>query len=422
VQLQYDAIIVGGGPAGATAAIRLAQAGWSVALVERENFPRRKVCGECIAASNLPLFEVLGVGVAFAALAGPELRRVALLWRSETISAPLPAASGHRFPWGRALGRAQLDSLLLARARELGVTVWQPFTAQALSGRPGAYRCELRPARADGKSGAECDASITLGAAVAIAANGSWQTLPAERASTHTGTRGRDLLAFKANFIGSQLEAGLLPVLAFDGGYGGMVLADGGVMTLACCIRRGVLQDARRATPGLRAGEVLQTYLQQQCQGVAEALRGAQRAGEWLAVGPIRPGLAAEPASAAPAAFRIGNAAGEAHPLVGEGISMALQSAWLLSALLTGCPEAREPGHAALQAHSMLHARYAARWRRQFLGRLRFAACLAQLAMRPVAARGLLPLLRRAPGLLTQGARWSGKIRGVHLSDWEVTS
>ncbi|MEO8808750.1 MAG: FAD-dependent oxidoreductase, partial [Rhodanobacter sp.] len=49
----YDAIIVGAGPAGSTAAILLAKAGWSVALVEKHAYPRRKVCGECIAATNL---------------------------------------------------------------------------------------------------------------------------------------------------------------------------------------------------------------------------------------------------------------------------------------------------------------------------------------------------------------------------------
>ena len=49
----FDAIIIGAGPAGSTAAIRLASAGWSVAIAEKRQFPRRKVCGECMAASNL---------------------------------------------------------------------------------------------------------------------------------------------------------------------------------------------------------------------------------------------------------------------------------------------------------------------------------------------------------------------------------
>ncbi|MGZ5657902.1 MAG: NAD(P)/FAD-dependent oxidoreductase, partial [Caldimonas sp.] len=59
---RFDAVVVGAGPAGSAAATLLARAGWSVALVERQRFPRRKVCGECIAASNLPLLDALGVG------------------------------------------------------------------------------------------------------------------------------------------------------------------------------------------------------------------------------------------------------------------------------------------------------------------------------------------------------------------------
>ena len=64
---RYDAIIVGGGPSGATAAMLLAQAGWRVAVVEKAPFPRRKVCGEFISATTWPLLRQLGV-------AGPLLR------------------------------------------------------------------------------------------------------------------------------------------------------------------------------------------------------------------------------------------------------------------------------------------------------------------------------------------------------------
>ncbi len=52
VSARYDAIVIGAGVAGATAAILLARAGWSVAVVEKSAFPRRKVCGECIAATE----------------------------------------------------------------------------------------------------------------------------------------------------------------------------------------------------------------------------------------------------------------------------------------------------------------------------------------------------------------------------------
>ena len=105
MQTEYDAIIIGAGVSGSTAAILLAQAGWSVALIEKQAFPRRKVCGECIAASNLPLLDVLGIGDAFAAMAGAELRRVALLCGAQSVSAPLPPSEDKSHPWGRALGR-----------------------------------------------------------------------------------------------------------------------------------------------------------------------------------------------------------------------------------------------------------------------------------------------------------------------------
>ncbi|MGH2810785.1 MAG: FAD-dependent oxidoreductase, partial [Actinomycetota bacterium] len=57
---QYDAIVVGGGPGGSTAASILSRGGLSVALVEREGFPRFHV-GESLLPANLPALERLGV-------------------------------------------------------------------------------------------------------------------------------------------------------------------------------------------------------------------------------------------------------------------------------------------------------------------------------------------------------------------------
>ncbi len=42
---EYDALIVGGGPAGSTCARALRQAGWNVLVIDRARFPRDKVCG-----------------------------------------------------------------------------------------------------------------------------------------------------------------------------------------------------------------------------------------------------------------------------------------------------------------------------------------------------------------------------------------
>ncbi len=57
---QFDIVIIGGGPAGTTAASLLADKGWSVCLLEKERHPRFHI-GESLLPSNIPIFEQLGV-------------------------------------------------------------------------------------------------------------------------------------------------------------------------------------------------------------------------------------------------------------------------------------------------------------------------------------------------------------------------
>ena len=402
MQSQFDAIIIGAGPAGASAAILLANAGWSIALIEKQIFPRRKVCGECVAASNLPLLDALGIGAAFMAQAGPELRQVALMRGTRTVHAKLPAAPHPIYAWGRALGRETLDTLLLERASAAGAVVLQPYTVQDLQGSAGKHQCILR------KAGSQ--QQIILKAPVAILAHGSWEPLPALR--TQQRQQGQmqkpsDLLAFKANFRGADLPAGLLCVLAFEGGYGGIVLGDDGLITLACCIRVDRLETLRRTAPGLPAGDVVEAMLKRDCAGVAEALKTATRCGAWLASGPLAPGVRLQ---ADDAAFRIGNAAGEAHPIIGEGMSMALQSAWLLCRRLIRARRAERTFHDPVWQRAV-HAQYASEWRQQFAPRLRLAAAFSHLAMRPTTSGALFAVLSRWPTLLTRGAAWGGKVK-----------
>lgn len=394
----FDAVIVGAGLAGSAAAIQLARAGWAVALIERQRFPRRKVCGECMAASNLPLLQVLGVGDAFHARAGPELRRVTLLQGERAVTADLPAADDDRHAWGRALGRETLDGLLLDEARAAGATVFQPWAVQAILGMAGAWHCELRAL--------ESAALLRLRATVVIDAHGSWEALPTDRAKRRHARSAADLFAFKANFTGSSLPEGAISVLALDGGYGGMVVADDGTSAVACCIRRDRLSALRVAAPGLRAGDAVEAWLQRECGEVQRALQGAVRDGPWLTSGPLDPGVHLE---ADDGIFRIGNAAGEAHPILGEGMSMALQSAALLVSVLLGRSGVGAVPGATVQAG--LQRRYAAAWRKAFVPRLRLAAVFAHLAMRPRSARAMMKLAGIWPGLLTRGARWGGKVR-----------
>ena len=392
---RFDALVIGGGVAGSTAAILLAAAGWSVALVEKRAFPRRKVCGECIAAPNLALLDALGVGDEFRALAGPPLVRVGLYVGEDELYADLPRLRGGT-PWGRALGRERLDTLLLARAAELGATVYQPWSVVDVERRDGAHACTLATNRAG--------ESATVTATVLIDAHGSWEPSPFAGMRARAESGAGDLFAFKANFLRADLSPGSLPVLAFDGGYGGMVLGDGGQLTIACCVRRDALRDSRSAVPGDSAGTAVEALLRRSCAGVRRALDGAERAGTWLSVGPIRPGL--RPLWSERGGFTVGNAAGEAHPILGEGISMAMQGAFLLCARLEAQRDALLSG--ARQERTARH--YERDWRRAFGARIRWAALFAALAMRP-AARALLPALKAWPALLTAGAIVGGKVR-----------
>lgn len=392
----HDAIIVGAGPAGSTAAIRLASVGWSVALIEQSVFPRRKVCGECIAAGNLDLFDALGIGAQFDALAGPELREVGLFHGATYVTAPLPPLVKSRHAYGRALGREHLDTMLLERARAVGVDVRQPCKVTAVHASRAGYLCQLR---STGHSEA-----TTLATPILIAAHGSWQAGPL--GIRRARKRASDLFAFKGNYRGANLRRGLLPVLAFAGGYGGLVIAENDTMTLACCLRRDVLRQCRGSTHGANAASIVRDYLESSCAGVRHALQGAIEVDRWLSVGPIRP-VIRQPWLGG-GAYAIGNVAGEAHPILGEGISMAIQSAWLLSELLTA--------HSAAAITSANHRdgigrAYASRWHGAFAPRIRAAAIFAQLAMRPCWSAPLLPLLRHRPALLTLAARLGAKNR-----------
>ena len=393
-----DALVIGAGPAGTASAILLAQAGWHVIIVEQHTYPRRKVCGECIAAGNLELLDQLGIGPDFRRAAGPELRRIGWMGASSTSTADMPPCTGGLYRYGRAVGRDWLDTKLLQRAASLGVVALQPARARTIGGELGGYECTV-----DSLPGGP----RTLRTPVVVDAHGSWERGPTYSTNERAGAarvsrRSSELLAFKANFRNATLAPGFLPVLVLPGGYGGMVVADGGLTTLACCLRRDTLSACRALLPHASAGAAVEAFLRHSCSGVHEALQGAHREGAWLSVGPLRPGVRV---GIAGGVFRVGNAAGESHALIGEGISMALQSSALLAAMLTRRPAAAIRGPVAIE----LHRSYAAAWRRAFAPRLRLAAIYAHVAMRPRLAEPARALLRRWPALLRGAAQLAGK-------------
>ncbi len=386
----FDAIVVGAGVAGSAAAIALAQQGRRVAVVEKAEFPRRKVCGEFLSATSVPVLDALGIGAAWRRYAGPEVRRISAFCGDRIVGAPMPrgAGAGH----GRALGRDVLDTMMLARAADLGAVVFQPCTARSFDRSDGGTTVTV-----------EGGGSLRhLRAPVVIAAHGSWErgTLSTNLPKQHLPG---DLMGFKAYFRGARLAGDTMPLLAFPGGYGGMVWADGGRLSLSCCIRRDRLDVLRRQGGG-SAAEAIHGHLLASMAGVRQTIGDARLDGHWLATGPIRPGIRARYADDI---YRIGNVAGESHPIIAEGQSMAIQSAWLLAGALDGIDLA-DPA-----ARARAGRLYARAWRGQFALRILAAGAFSSLAMRPGVANAAGAVIERLPALLGIGARLSGKTKPV---------
>src|SRR6185312_12612860 len=109
----YDVIIAGGGLAGTALAIQLSQAGYAVALLEKEKYPCHKVCGEYISLESWNFLEELGLPLSDWNL--PIIREV-------MVSAPNGQSITHDLPLGGfGISRYKLDAALAGIARGAGV-------------------------------------------------------------------------------------------------------------------------------------------------------------------------------------------------------------------------------------------------------------------------------------------------------------
>lgn len=383
-----DFLVIGAGPAGATAARLLARDGFDVVLIEKTPFPRGKVCGEFISATSRPLL----AETAFDALArdssGPDVKRVGMFAREISAHAPMPSVE--KEGWGKAFARDRLELVLLRAAADAGADIWQPWKVTELQSGADGHIATL-----------SCGDDIRkLTARFVIVATGSWERNPFTGLATPPH-QASDLLAFKGRFRNDSLPLDLMPLIAFPGGYGGMVHTGGGLLSLSFCIRRDVLQQAREVNPGGSAAEAGFQHIVASCAGARNALSGAELDGHWFAAGPIRPGMRKCYANGI---FYAGNLAGEAHPVVAEGISMAMQSAWLLRRAVARDRDGLRRGESAAKAGRT----YARDWRNAFAGRIRAAALFAKIAMHP-GANQAARAVSYFPQLLSLGARLSGK-------------
>jgi len=161
----WDAIVVGGGPAGAATALLLARGGASVLLLDRARFPRHKACSEYLSPATTPILERLGVLAAVERAAHAELYGM-------TVVAPSGAAMSGRFaadhghapprPYSFAVSRAIFDMMLLRAAAREGAVVREGATVEDLVWDRGAVAGVV--VRSGNVERVTCNARVIVGA------------------------------------------------------------------------------------------------------------------------------------------------------------------------------------------------------------------------------------------------------------------
>jgi len=300
VRSELDALVLGGGPAGAALGTLLARAGRKVTILEKTCAAHDKVCGEFLSHEAIRYLRALGIEPA--ALGAKPVDHVRLAGRGLLGQCPLPFT-------GISLTRRVLDEALLARAREAGVKVDRGSCVESLERENGGWTARL----ANGE---------TRCATAAFLATGKHDL----RGWTRPPGRQNGLVAFKMYFqLAGDDDAELesrVELILFPGGYAGLLFLQGGVMNLCLLVKRAMLQRL-----GGRWANVLD-HIQTCSPYFARYLDGATALlDKPLALSSIPYGYLRRDAE--DGLWRLGDQAAVIPSFSGDGISIALHSAHL---------------------------------------------------------------------------------------------
>jgi flavin-dependent dehydrogenase len=363
----YDAIVIGAGPAGSSLSTLLAHTSRRVLLLEKSRFPREKLCGEFISPECLPIFDRLGVRGRILE-ARPQVITQMVLYAPDGRRLEVPLswlADGQPQAWG--LTRARMDGILLERAREAGVEAREGFHASPRLGCRGELR--VVEGKADGQT------VERFAAPLVVDASGRHSLFAAARPHP----RRPRLFACKVHLRGVAGLGQVGELFFYRDGYGGMADVEGGRTNLCFMTAEATL----RAAKGDRQKLLELTLLTNPAAG--ERLRRAEVDGEWVGSGPILYGRR----PAAPGVLAIGDAGAFIDPFTGSGILLALRSAELAAAAITQVSARGGVDEAAVIR------RYRALSRAEFGWRFQACRLLRSLAFRPSTRDLLAALLSR---------------------------
>lgn len=378
---RVDVAIIGAGPAGSMLAALLARRGASVLLVDRDTFPRDKVCGEFLSYDALPLLDAPTLQ-AIDEAGAPAIRRGRIVGRRHTLEFALPAAA-------RGVSRRFLDDLLLQRARVAGASVVEGCAATDLTTGEGSSRLMV-----------DRDGEMTrIEASVVAGAWGRWGRFDQKLGRSFVHDKRTRSFGFKRHYVPQpSSEPDSIDLYAFAQGYLGVNRVEGDATNIC-----GLVHGDRLIGHKGRWDAFVETIRGEEPQLEALYRAHVPKQDAFLTSEPV---IFRARAAVERGVFMTGDAAGIIDPLTGNGMAMAIQSASLAAPAILqvlATPSARSESERA----------YAAAHHALFASRIRWSRAIATLLARPA-------LLERAIATIGTGAIAEALVHRTRATERQV--
>lgn len=367
----YDCAIIGGGVAGLTLALQLAQAGRRVVLFEKETYPFHRVCGEYISMENYDFLRRLGVPLAEMNL--PKMTRF-------TVSSPTGEALHHPLDiGGLGITRYVLDQLLARLATQHGASI-----------REGTKVTDV--VFADEQFTLTVAGGATYRARTACGAWGKHANLDSKlnRPFVESSRQGRQFVAVKYHLQVADFPQNLVEMHNFRDGYCGLSPVPGGLTNCS------YISDVRNLRAHGNSVAEMERQVLMQNPLLRPYLQEAQRAGTAPIV--ISQITFRERSTVDGHVLMLGDAAGTIAPLAGNGMSMGMNASFLLHGLL-------EEFLAGRLSRPELEQQYSRAWRRLLLLRITAGRLIHRFFGRPALTTLAIRFLKQVPFLTDQVLR-----------------
>lgn len=362
-----DVIIIGAGIAGSSCAIELARQGHRTLLLDRQQFPRHKTCGEFMSPETREMLEHLGIHLLKQQITPSSMdhARITMPDGGE-IEAPLPG-----FAYG--ISRYELDQQLHQQAHVAGAEILTKVNITSIQQlEDHRYVVEVK----------QGDERICYEAKAVIGAHGSKKL---RGSSSAEGLRDETIyVGVKSHYRGIDIPA-RVELYFCDGGYVGISPIENDTVNVAALLKLDSVQGSGKSVP-----EILQAAAKTNTDLAARLAEGEAIQGTQVSVAPLQLSNVPEPWSDYP---HIGDTMMVIPPLCGDGMSVALRSS-IVCARWTNAYLKDEIGYTTWQSEYTLEAN------REFAPLLRRARTIQNLAF--AKTNRFYPALARIfPGLAT---------------------